>query len=148
MHKGKAYQGVLKAVSPQLTVALALAQDKTETPSREHTQKLMQLEFADIVSVSVVPDSNPSFTSKSPSPGPPPPLYWIVWCTTGIFKTDTEISRTNGSGHAKELQVCVCVCDVIVIPPSSSSLSPSPLMMVGPLSPSMTRYVCAWVPSE
>lgn len=32
-------------------------------------------------------------------------LYCVV--TTDIFKTDTEISRANGSGYGKELQVGV-----------------------------------------
>ncbi len=64
MQSGMAYQGVLKAVSPQLSMALALAHDKKKEASPENTEKLMQLEFADIVSVSVLPDSNPSLNTK------------------------------------------------------------------------------------
>lgn len=64
MQSGVAYQGVLKAVSPQLSVALALAHNKAKEASRENTEKLMQLEFADIVSISVLQDSNPSLNSK------------------------------------------------------------------------------------
>ena len=60
MQSGVTYQGVLKAVSPQLSVALALAQDTAMEFSRENTEKLMQLEFADIVSVTVLPDSSSS----------------------------------------------------------------------------------------
>lgn len=60
MQSGAVYQGVLKAVSPKLSIALALAHDKTKVASKENTEKLMQLEFADIVTVSVLPDSNPS----------------------------------------------------------------------------------------
>lgn len=65
MQSGVSYQGVLKAVSPKLSVALALANDKTKEPSTKNTEKLMQLEFADIVSVSALPDANPSQTSKA-----------------------------------------------------------------------------------
>ena len=64
MQSGAAYQGVLKAVSPQLSVALALAHNKAEEATRENTEKLMQLEFADIVSVSVLPEANSSLSSK------------------------------------------------------------------------------------
>lgn len=67
MQSGVAYQGVLRAVSSKLSVALAQANDKTKEPSTENTEKLMQLEFADIVSVSVLPDANPSQTSKAPT---------------------------------------------------------------------------------
>lgn len=63
MQSGKAYQGVLKAVSPQLSIALALAHDKTKEMSG-NTERLMQLEFADIVSVSALPESNPSLNNK------------------------------------------------------------------------------------
>jgi len=70
MSDGTWYQGVLKAVSPKLTIALAMAHNKMEEVSSENTVDLMQLEFADIVSVSVLPDSNPSLTSKGAfSPG-------------------------------------------------------------------------------
>lgn len=106
MQSGVAYQGVLRAVSPMLSVALALATDKTKEPTTENTVKLMQLEFADIVSVSVLPDANPTQTSKAEC------SFQILLCVcvcADIFKTDTEISRTNGSGYAKELQVCVYV---------------------------------------
>lgn len=64
MRSGVSYQGVLKAVSSKLSVALAMAHDKDKEASSENTAKLMQLEFADIVSVSVLPDLNPSLTSK------------------------------------------------------------------------------------
>lgn len=64
MQSGMAYQGVLKAVSPKLSVALALANDKSKPPSSENTERLMQLEFADIVSVSALPEANPSLTSE------------------------------------------------------------------------------------
>ena len=37
----------------------------------------------------------------------------VCVCVTDIFKTDTEISRTNGSGYSKELQVCVVWCGVV-----------------------------------
>ena len=64
MRSGVGYQGVLKAVSPKLSIALAMAHNKVKEASRANTEKLMQLEFADIVSVSVLPDSNPSLSSK------------------------------------------------------------------------------------
>lgn len=64
MQSGTVYQGVLKAVSPKLSIALALAHDKSTELCRSNTEKLMQLEFADIVSVSVLPESNPNLNSK------------------------------------------------------------------------------------
>ncbi len=64
MQSGEAYQGVLKAVSSKLSVALALAHNKDHEASRENTERLMQLEFADIVSVSVMPEANSSLSSK------------------------------------------------------------------------------------
>lgn len=70
MQSGVAYQGVLKAVSPQLSIALALAHNKAREATRENTEKLMQLEFADIVSVSVMPESNASLSSKG---------GWVWW---------------------------------------------------------------------
>ena len=64
-HKsGITYQGVLKAVSPCLSIALALAHDKSKEPSRANTETLMQLEFCDLISVSVLPDANPSLGTK------------------------------------------------------------------------------------
>ncbi len=63
MQSGKVYQGVLKAVSHKLSIALALAHDKSVEMSSENTEKLMQLEFADIVSVSVLPEYNPNLNS-------------------------------------------------------------------------------------
>lgn len=107
MQSGVSYQGVLKAVSPQLSVALELAHNKAKEPSRENTERLMQLEFADIVSVSVLPDANGS-TSKTGTRDVCTPLSLMCVFASDIFKTDTEISRTNGSGYTKELQVCVC----------------------------------------
>jgi len=62
MQSGKVYQGVLKAVSNRLSVALALAHDKSQDLSHDNTEKLMQLEFADIVSVSVLPEANPNLS--------------------------------------------------------------------------------------
>lgn len=70
MKGGTAYQGVLKAVSPTLSVALALAHDKAKEATRANTERLMQLEFADIISVSVLPDLNPSLGSKGK----------VCWC--------------------------------------------------------------------
>lgn len=64
MRCGAAYQGVLRAVSPKLSIALALAHNKEKKATRANTERLMQLEFADIISVSVPPDSNPSLGSK------------------------------------------------------------------------------------
>lgn len=112
MQSGVAYQGILKAVSPKLSVALALAHDKTKEPTRENTERLLQLEFADVVSVSVLSDANPS-TSKASHLPSYVCIYVCMWCTTDIFKTDTEISRTNGSGYSKELQVRVCVVCIV-----------------------------------
>lgn len=106
LQSGVAYQGVLKAVSPQLSVALALAHDKSKNASRENTERLLQLEFADIVTVSALSESNPTLNTKGKC---------IRWggiksfrqehCTE-IFKTDAEISRSNGPGSSRELQVC------------------------------------------
>ena len=64
MKSGTVYQGVLRAVSPKLSIALALAHNKAKEPTRANTERLMQLEFADIISVSVLPDMNPSLGSK------------------------------------------------------------------------------------
>lgn len=64
MRTGEAYQGVLKAVSPKLSIALGLAHNKAQEASRANTEKLMQLEFADIISVSVLPEANSSLSSK------------------------------------------------------------------------------------
>ena len=65
MQSGKVYQGVLKAVSHRLSIALALAHDKSRDLSHDNTEKLMQLEFADIVSVSVLPEANPNLCKGS-----------------------------------------------------------------------------------
>lgn len=64
MRSGAVYQGVLRAVSSKLSIALALAQNKAKEATRDNTERLMQLEFADIISVSVLTDSNPSLGSK------------------------------------------------------------------------------------
>lgn len=34
----------------------------------------------------------------------------MLFVTLDIFKTDAEISRSNGSGLSKELQVSACAC--------------------------------------
>lgn len=64
MKSGAVFQGVLKAVSPKLSIALALAHNKAKELTRTNTERLMQLEFADIISVSVLPDMNPTLGSK------------------------------------------------------------------------------------
>jgi small nuclear ribonucleoprotein (snRNP)-like protein len=110
LQSGVTYQGVLKAVSPKLSVALALAHDKSKDPTSQNTERLMQLEFADVVSVSVQPDANPNDTSRLFYP--PTPLL-SMWFTTDIFKTDTEIGRANGSGFTKELQVGYYTCSMV-----------------------------------
>ena len=62
MQSGKVYQGVLRAVSPQLSIALALAHDKAKKMTKGNTDRLMQLEFADIISFSSFPESNPNLS--------------------------------------------------------------------------------------
>ena len=70
LKSGDVYRGILKAVSPQLTIALALAHNRSKELTEENMERFMQLEFADVVTVSALSDSNPSATSKDLPPSP------------------------------------------------------------------------------
>ena len=64
MQSGTVYQGVLRAISPKLSIALALSHDKSKELSWSNTERLIQLNFADIVTISALPESNPNLNNK------------------------------------------------------------------------------------
>ena len=103
MQSGVAYQGVLQAVSPKLSLALALAHDKAKEPSIQNIEELMQLEFADVVSVSVLPDTNSSFSSKGE-------LTFALLCSTVVNCVCVCVCVCVHVRACACACVCVCVC--------------------------------------
>lgn len=80
---GEVYEGVLRAISPNMEISLNVVHIKGQSPTMDSVYDRKEVKFANVVTISAKTGSNPQLN---------------------IFKTDTEISgRTNGP-HSRELQ--------------------------------------------
>jgi small nuclear ribonucleoprotein (snRNP)-like protein len=83
MTSGKVYEGILRAISPNMEISLNVAHVKVQPPTMDSVYDRIEVRFADVVTISAKTGTNPQLD---------------------IFKTDGEISGHTNGPQSRELQ--------------------------------------------